>query len=79
MPNTFTTLTPAYGRDYKSGSDAQADFNDGKDFIYHDVTSPYDGKPCSIRDFPDGTDIKIRFNSMRSLVVFKMSLPNSEV
>lgn len=79
MSNTFTTLTPAYGRDYKSASDAQTDFNAGLDFIFHDVTSPYDGKPCSIRDFPDGTDIKIRFNSMRSLVVFKMVLPSEKV
>lgn len=79
MSNTFTTLTPAYGRDYKSASDAQADFNAGLDFIFHDVTSRYDGKPCSIRDFPDGTDIKIRFNSMRSLVVFKMVLPSEKV
>jgi len=72
LSNTFTTLTPAYGRDYKSGADAQNDFNAGKDFIFHDATSRYDGKPCSIRDFPDGTDIKIRFNNKRSLIVFKI-------
>lgn len=68
----FITLTPAYGRDYRSSSAAIEDFEAGKDFIYHDPSSPYDGKPCSIRDFPNGGDIKIRYNNLRSLTVFPL-------
>ena len=32
------TLTPAYGRDYKSGKAAIQDYKDGKDFILNDIT-----------------------------------------
>lgn len=41
------TLTPAYGRDYKSKKEIMADIADGKDFIYNDFSSPWDGRPCS--------------------------------
>lgn len=72
------TLTPAYGRDYKSGSDAREDFEAGLDFILNDISSPYDGKPCSIRDFSDGTDIKLRYKKLRALLVFKMIAPSTK-
>lgn len=41
------TLTPAYGRDYKSQKEVQADFDADKDFIIADVFSPYSGKPIN--------------------------------
>jgi hypothetical protein len=41
------TLTPAYGRDYKSQKAALEAFNAGQDFIIKDVFSPYDGKPVN--------------------------------
>ena len=41
------SLTPAYGRDYKSKKEIMADIAAGKDFIYNDFSSPYNGKPCS--------------------------------
>ena len=46
------TLTPAYGKDYKSAKAAIAAYNEGADFILADITSPWHGKPCSARDFP---------------------------
>lgn len=55
------TVTPAYGRDYRSAKAAKADWKAGKDFIINDIASPYDGKPCSIRD---GLNVVIRFNNL---------------
>ena len=63
------TVTPAYGRDYKSGKDAKAAWNSGKDLIVQDITSRYDGKPINKQD-ADGAGIKImiRYNSLRGIV-----------
>jgi|TARA_R110000751_G_scaffold36730_1_gene89533 hypothetical protein len=55
------TVTPAYDRDYKSAKAAKADWKDGKDFIIADLSHPYDGKPCSIRD---GLKVTIRYNRL---------------
>ena len=66
------TLTPAYGRDYTSSQSARADFDNGKDFIFHDLSSPYDGKPCSIRDFPVGSSVKIRYKNNTAITLFNI-------
>lgn len=62
------TLTPAYGRDYKSKKAALEAYRRGDDFILNDPTSPWDGKPCSIRDFPD-KQVSIRYNNLWSVIV----------
>jgi hypothetical protein len=54
------TLVPAYGRDYTSKKLALADFNAGKDFKICDMSSPWDGKYCSIRDL-SGYTVRIRY------------------
>ena len=54
----MVTVTPAYGRDYKSAKAAKADWHDGKDFIIRDISHPYDGKPASIRDLSSGVIIR---------------------
>ena len=41
------TLTPAYGRDYKSKAAVLADFDADKDFLVADFSSPWDGKPVN--------------------------------
>ena len=61
------TLTPAYGRDYTKKTDVLKDYFGGKDFILNDITDPYDGKPCSCRDFP-GETVKLRYNRQRSVI-----------
>lgn len=66
------TLTPAYGRDYKSKADALAAFRGGKDFIINDVTSPWDGKPCSISDLSEGERVKIRYKGLRNVFVVEV-------
>ena len=55
------TLTPAYGRDYKNKKDCMADIEANKDFILNDITSPWDGKPCSPSDFK-GKQVQVRYN-----------------
>ena len=60
------TVTPAYGRDYKSAKAAKADWKAGKDFIIADMFNPYDGKPINKQD-ASGYKITIRFNQLRKV------------
>ena len=62
------TLTPAYGRDYPSRAAALADWQAGKDFIIRDISSPYDGKPCSIRDMTEA--VKIRYKRLTQVFIW---------
>ena len=59
------TLTPAYGRDFKSAKAIEAAYFEGVDFILNDVTSPYNGKYCSCRDFLD-KEVKLRYDRLKS-------------
>jgi hypothetical protein len=68
----FKTLIPAYGRDYKSAKAAKECFLGGNDWIIADISDPYDGKPCSIRDFESGTGITLRYKQLRSLTTVKV-------
>ena len=63
----MTTLIPAYGRDYKSGKAAKADWKAGKDFVIADISNPWDGKPISIRDAKQGEKFMIRFNRLTGI------------
>ena len=58
------TLTPAYGRDYKSAKAVKADYYGGKDFTFHQVGNRYDGTKCSCRDFI-GKAVILRYNRDR--------------
>ena len=53
------TLSPAYGRDYKSQAFALKDFRAGKDFILQPA-----GRYCSIRDFAPGARVCLRYKRM---------------
>ena len=64
------SLTPAYGRDYKTSATIKADFEAGKDFIFNKIVSRYDGKPCSIHDMKIGETVKLRYNRKMSFVVY---------
>jgi hypothetical protein len=64
----YLTVSPAYGRDYKSANAAKADWFAGKDFIMQSVSTHRSGTYCSIRDFAEGTTINIRYNKMRRVV-----------
>ncbi len=58
------TLTPAHGRDYKSIAALKKDINAGKDFILNDITSRWNGKPCSACNFK-GQRVQFRYNKLR--------------
>jgi len=69
------TLTPAYGRDYKSKKDCLKDFVEGKDFIYHDfIRLTY----CSIRDFNQGDEVKLRYFKQTRAFMYKIQQPNPQ-
>ena len=64
------TIVPAYGRDYKSLKEAMADWQAGKDFLLIDMFSERMGY-CNIRDFPTGTEFKLRYGNQRKVGILK--------
>lgn len=63
------SLTPAYGRDYKSAKAATADFLAGKDFVHNDHTgSGY----ANIDDYEPGCTVRLRYNHIRDVTVVKV-------
>lgn len=66
-------LIPAYGRDYRSKQAVLNDFKSGKDFLIADISSKYDGKYCSIRDFDKSESISIRYSKLTKKIQFKIS------
>jgi hypothetical protein len=69
----MTTLTPAYGRDYKNKNDVITDFNNNKDFIINDMFSPYNGKSCNKSDIKNVyKSVKIRYNKLQKICIVKL-------
>ena len=65
----MTTLTAAYGRKYMTQAEVKKDLEDGKDFIMHNIASPYHGKYCSINDFSGPIEVRYgKFNE--HLIIF---------
>lgn len=60
------TLTPAYGRDYKSAKAAKKDFLDNKDFILRDVSSRWDGKPINGEQL-ENEEVVLRFSQLKKV------------
>ena len=66
----YCEVLPAYGRDYKTGKEAKADFLAGKDFI---LSSMVQGYPlCSIRDFSKGLTIILRYKKQTQTAAIKV-------
>ena len=65
------TLTPAYGRDYKSAKAVKADFDANKDFVVADMFSG-SGRYANKQDLPAGSSVNIRYNKLRDVVVIKV-------
>jgi hypothetical protein len=62
------TLTPAYGRDYKSAADTVAAFNSGKDFV---LASVFHGSGyVSRRDFAPGDRVCLRYSKLQKVAVY---------
>ena len=68
--NNEGTLTPAYGRDYKSKKACLEDFRAGKDFYYN---SPYQSAYCSIRYFKEGSVVKFRYDNRRKACFYTIA------
>jgi len=65
------TLTPAYGRDYKSVKALKEDIAANKDFILNDMFSPWNGKPCSPSDFK-GQKVQFRYAKLAKVTIIKL-------
>jgi len=68
------TVSPAYGRDYRSAKDAMADWKAGKDFKaesmkVHGSLSARDTEALKADGF---TDIMIRYSNLRRGTLFKI-------
>lgn len=57
-------IMPAYGRDYKTRGPAQKDWDDNKDFLVNDVTSPNDRKSINKAQTTPRDQIVLRFWSL---------------
>ena len=64
------SITGAYGRKYKSRKDACADWRAGKDFVYHNITSQWDGKYCSVRDFTPDQKLELHYGLNHERLTF---------
>lgn len=64
-PPLPSTVIPGYGRDYTTKAQAVQSWEDGKDWIIADHFSPWNGKPISIRDFPLGSSVILRYAKLR--------------
>ena len=68
----FITLLPAYGRDYKNSKEVKADWENKKDFIISDYSSPHDGRYININnDLPKGTTFRIRYKRQANICQIK--------
>ncbi|MCK5021470.1 MAG: hypothetical protein KAS32_30945 [Candidatus Peribacteraceae bacterium] len=70
------TLTPAYGRDYKSKKEVLADFDKGKDFIIADIEHPYSGKPVDKKSLivEGERQVMIRYRELTRVAVVKLEV-----
>jgi len=63
-------LTPAYGRDYKSGKQILSDWNEEKDFILANFQDPDCGRYINKQQVQKGERIQVRYNQLRKTKVF---------
>lgn len=63
ITQNYLTLTPAYGRDYRSQTAVASDFLAGKDFIHPS------GSYCSIRDFAPNVQVSLRYSRLSKVHV----------
>lgn len=67
----YLTLIPAYGRDYKSGKDAQAAFDAGQDWVICNAFHPDDGRYVSKSDL-SGVTVNLRYKKLTQIKVVKV-------
>lgn len=67
----YKVVSPAYGRDYKSKKEVEADFFGGKDFVMESIDCQ-PGCYCSMRDFAPGTKVEVRYAKMTKVVILEV-------
>lgn len=68
----YITLTPSYGRDYKSKAEVQDAWDSGKDFTIADVMHPDSGRQMNRAQARAGTTVNIRYKRMTAIHVIKI-------
>ncbi len=66
----YLTLTPSYGRDYKSAAAVRADWATGKDFTIASV-GPCRGRQVNKEDAPPGAVLNIRYKRLTRVCVVR--------
>ena len=67
------TLTPAYGRDYKSIKAVTKDFENNKDFIIADIVDSDCGRYVNKEQLIGGQrQVNVRYDNLRKICVIKV-------
>ena len=67
------TLTPAYGREYKTQAAVLADFYAGQDFLTH--SGPATPRAINVDQIPSGTTVQFRYAQMRKVLGHTVKRP----
>ena len=67
----YITLSPAYGRDYRSKDAVLKDWNDGKDFIIRSADHPHCGRYANRADLK-GLSVRLRYSKMQKVLVINL-------
>jgi len=69
------TVSPAYGRDYKSKAAVVVDFNNELDFIIEDFGDSYCGKPVNRAQLVElgYRRVNVRFAKLRKIAVIDIT------
>jgi hypothetical protein len=70
ITDNYTTVVPAYGRDYKSKAEVLTDFRAGKDFQMQSIQ--HGTGYCSIKDFAPGVTVNIRYKRLTMVLPVKV-------
>ena len=68
------TISPAYGRDYRSKKEAESAFQENQDFIVESVMSGYAGSYCNLADLKAGRikSVEIRYAKKAKVTIVNL-------
>ena len=68
------TLTPAYGRDYKSAKAVKEALASGADFVLNDMSSQWDGRYANVQSLREGgyRTVNVRYAGNRKVMVYNV-------
>ena len=73
-PMITATLTPAYGREFKSGAEVLTHYRNNGDFLLNDASSRWYQKPINREQLLDSkyTHAQLRYNQLRNVIVINI-------